>query len=308
MKAYLAANHWTWTLWVLWLPCNACLARTEPGLLGHWKLAGDCRDYSGRENHGVNHGADLADPQGATFDGVDDYIEVPAAESLALGRKDFSFAVWIHTAVELDDVLGDILSKYDPATSTNCHEGKGLYRYEGEGVFKECGRLGNERQVMPMAVYNGKLYAGTLPLAQVCRYDGQDTWSLTGRLDHTPEVKFRRVWAMAVFDGRLFAGTLPSGHVYSLEAGKCVTHDRALVPGWRHLAAVKAGDRLKLYVDGKCVDTSEAFDPVKYDLSNRKSLLIGFGEHDYFNGRLRDLRIYERALSEAEIGSLSKSP
>jgi len=27
-----------------------------------------------------------------------------------------------------------------------------------------------------------------------------------------------------------------------------------------------------------------------------------------FNGRLRDLRIYDRALSEAEIGSLSESP
>jgi len=114
---------------------------------------------------------------------------------------------------------------------------------------------------------------------------------------------------MAVFEGKLFAGTMPSGHVYSLEAGKCVTHDRALAPGWRHLAAVKAGDRLKLYVDGKCVaTTSEAFDPAKYDLSNRKPLLIGFGEHDYFNGRLRDLRIYERALSEAEISSLSESP
>jgi hypothetical protein len=39
----------------------------EPGLVGHWQLQGDCRDYSGHENHGVNHGVDL--DRGA-FDGV----------------------------------------------------------------------------------------------------------------------------------------------------------------------------------------------------------------------------------------------
>ena len=27
----------------------------ESGLVGYWKLQGDCRDYSEQDNHGVNH-------------------------------------------------------------------------------------------------------------------------------------------------------------------------------------------------------------------------------------------------------------
>lgn len=532
-------------------------AATEAGLVGHWTLAGDCRDSSPHGNHGVSHGVDLAGPDGARFDGIDDYIEVPHSESLRLGSGDFSIAVWVHTESELDDVLGDVLSKYDPSTRTGvnlsimsyagvtsaqsnwrnlffgidaakldpqwtdcgrpgnnmyvkalavhdgglyaatwepgegesghvyryqppagwldcgspdtsnavtalavykgklyagteyysgggsalplspntnpggkvyCYEGgtqwtdcgkvadvvsisglavfrgelyagtgttgkwrdmprtRGLYRYDGgtkwtscgcpglrvvhvavyngdlyalsydaggffryEGgtdwtrlgpvpdstqvyslavhqgkihvgtwptgsVFRyegpqswaHCGRLGEEKEVMGMAVYNGKLYAGTLPLGGVYRYDGDSRWTLTGQIDNTPEVRYRRVWSMAVYNGKLFAGTLPAGHIWSLEAGKCATYDRALAPGWRHVAAVRRGSRLELYVDGSSVATSSAFDPSDYNLANDRPLRIGFGEHDYFNGKLNDLRIYDRAIDEDQVRALSE--
>lgn len=535
---------------------SASLAEPETGLVGHWKLAGDCRDGSSQENHGINHGVDLDDPDGAQFDGIDDYIEVPDSEALRFGRRDFSLALWVHTESELDDVLGDLVSKYDPQartglnlgvmnyagvtsaqsnwrnlafgidagkidpewtdrgrpgnnhyvkalavhdgslyaatwepgkgevghvyryqppagwvdcgspdvanavtalavyegklyagverysgggsalplspntnpggkvyryeggiqwtdcgkvadvvsisglavfrgtlyagtgtsggwrdtprtrglyrydggdqwTSCGCpglrvvhlavhngdlfglsYDGGGFFRYEGEtnwtrlgpvpdttqvyssavyegkihvgtwptgSVFRyegpqawtHCGRLGEDKEVMGMAVYNGKLYAGTLPLGAVYRYDGDSGWTSTGQLDDTPDVKYRRVWSMAVYDGKLFAGTLPAGHVWSLEAGKCVTHDRALSPGWRHVAAVKAGSRLKLYVDGACVANSSAFNAKDYDLNNHEPLRIGFGQHDYFNGKLKDLRIYNRALDDEEVRTLA---
>lgn len=29
------------------------------GLVGYWKLDKDCRDYSGKDNHGVNHGVNF---------------------------------------------------------------------------------------------------------------------------------------------------------------------------------------------------------------------------------------------------------
>ena len=154
---------------------------------------------------------------------------------------------------------------------------------------------------MGMAVYNGKLYAGTLPLAEVYRYEDGATWTRTGQLDTTPDVRYRRAWSMAVYQGKLFCGTLPSGHVYSIEAGKSVTHDSTLAPGWRHLAAVKQSNRLKLYVDGACVAESPAFDPSDYNVNTQSPLKIGLGPHDYFNGRMRDLRIYDRALSSPEI-------
>ena len=156
-----------------------------------------------------------------------------------------------------------------------------------------------------MAVYNGKMYAGTLPLAEVFRYDGDQRWTSMGRVDLTPDVKYRRAWTMAVYQGRLFVGTLPSGKVMSLKAGEVVTLDRPLPTGWVHVAAVKGGDRLKLYVNGELVASSEKFDPADYDLSSRVPLKIGFGPHDYFNGSLSDVRVYRGALSDQQIGRLA---
>jgi concanavalin A-like lectin/glucanase superfamily protein len=532
-------------------------AGAEDGLVGHWTLNGDCSDSSGCENHGLNHGVRLDSSDGAVFDGIDDYIEVPSSKSLLPGTSDFSIAVQLHTEASLDDVLGDVVTKFDPNTRTgvnlslmnyagaptsqtndrnllfgidsgridpewtdcgrpgnsrfifgmcvhagdlyaatwesgenerghvyryaggtewidcgspdecnsisalavyqgNLYAGtsrysgggsslplspnrepggriylykggkewtdcgragaamsigglvvfrdelyastcttssdqplpriRGLYRYEGGTEWIDCGcpglrvvhiavynghlygmsydqggffcyeggkawkrlgpvpdstqvyafaayqgrlhvatwptasvfryeapqqwthrgRLGEELETMGMAVYNGKLYAGTLPLAAVYRHDGEDAWTFTGRLDMTPEVKYRRAWSMAVYEGKLFCGVLPSGRVLSLEAGKCVTNDQPLAPGWRHVAAIRSGDRLRIYVDGECVAISSSLAPDQYNLSNNVPLKIGFGQHDYFNGKMRDLRIYNRALSDAEVVALAK--
>jgi len=180
-----------------------------------------------------------------------------------------------------------------------------VFRYAGDNDWVDVGRLGEELEVMGMAVYNGKLYAGTLPLAGVFRYDGSSHWHDTGRVDFTPDVRYRRAWTMAVYDGKLFVGTLPSGHVMSLEAGKSVTLDRELPPGWVHLAAVKQHDRLKLYLDGNLAAESSTFDAADYDLTNTQPLKIGFGPHDYLNGQLSDVKFYRQALSDADVARLA---
>jgi hypothetical protein len=527
----------------------------ERGLIGHWRLAGDAKDSSGQDNHGKNHGADLSAPGpdgkpngAARFDGKKAFLEVPSSKSLNLGKGDFTLAVWAHTDERLDDVLGDLVGKYDPVTRrgvnwcikngagmtnsqanyrnvhfgidagsepkwTDCgrpgqavyvmamavHEGRlfvgtcepgkgeaghvyrfagesrwvncgspdrsnavtslaahggklyagtgryrlagsaltestnatlggkvfrydgnekwtdcgqlprteavggmvvyrgdlyaaslykpaGFFRYQGGrhwevcptprdgrrvvalGVYQgylyatsydgcviyrcdgkgwdeastlesagqtysfevlggqlyvgtwpnghvyrspgdkewtDAGRLGQEKEVMGMAVHNGKLYAGTLPLAEVYRYDGGTTWTSTGRLDRTPDVRYRRAWSMAVYQGRLFCGTLPSGRVHALDAGTVVSYDHELKPGWRHLAAVRQGHRLKLYVDGKLVATSAKSDAAAFDLTNDRPLTIGAGAYAHFRGSLSDLRLYERALSTEEIAALA---
>lgn len=176
-----------------------------------------------------------------------------------------------------------------------------VYRYDGDNDWADCGRLGDEKEVMGLAVYNGKLFGGTLPLAEVYRYDAGQRWTRTAQLDRTPAVKYRRAWSMAVYQGKLFCGTLPSGHVYSLESGKSVTHDHTLGAGWHTLAAVRAGRMLKLFVDGAEVARSSAFEPGEYAISNGEPLKIGFGDHDYFNGIIRDVRLYSRALGDGEI-------
>jgi hypothetical protein len=522
-------------------------ASTKSGLIGHWKLTSDAKDYSGRNNHGQNHGVQFS-PLGAKFDGRSNYIEVPNKNLLNFGAGDFSISAHVNLDDEVDDLPGDIISKYDAAArkgftlsvcnNSGCtnnqanyrnvqfgidngrsdlkwvdcgrpgnnlfiwhllvHEGqlycstcepganeaghvyryeggtqwadcgnpdvcnavtslavyKGnlyagasryglwgsflpespnknpggkVYRFEGGSRWVDCGKLGeadgigcmsvfrgklyatsmrppagvfryeggqtwtfcgnsegrrvaalsafngelygtgwdsgeiyryrggtswevvgklvesgqtyalgvyggklyasswprgevfrfdgvnnwtpcgrvddaaDKSESMGLAVYNGKFFAGSLPLAKVYRYESGATWTDTGTLDSTPDLWLHRAWSMAVFKGKLFCGTLPSGRIYSLEAGRCATHDNELGPRWRHLAAVRSSNKLKLYVDGKLVSVSSDFRPEDYDISNEKPLIIGFGNQDYFAGRMRDLRVYNRALSEAEI-------
>lgn len=536
--------------------CHAAAAAPDSVLVGHWPLLHDARDASGCANDGVVSGASFTPKGGAVFDGKDDFIELPPSEALRLGRKDFTIAVWVHTDEELDDVVGDILSNYDPSTrrginlsvmnyvggttaqsnwrnlffgigngqsptswidcgrpgnsrmvwalavfdgglyagtwepcegeaghvyryeegttwidcgspdrcnsicalaeykgklyagsafyngrgsalpespnqnpggrvcryeggtqwvdcgkigdvytvtglvvfdgklyATTCdsygcpsrtaaiyrydggqtwtfvgdpggragafvvHNGSlyatvfgkqgfarydggtnwtplgvlpgvgqtyssaiyrgkiclgtwpnaEVFRYDGPSSFATLGRLGQEKEVMALAVYNGELYAGTLPSGEVYRHDDAAGWTCTGQLDKTPDVLYRRVWSMAVYAGKLFAGTLPSGHVHALQAGRAVTWDRALPPGWRHIAAVKTAEHLALHVDGKQVATSSGSSTGDEDVTTDAQWRIGVGQHDHFRGKMRDLRIYARALSGGEIEALCQT-
>lgn len=179
-----------------------------------------------------------------------------------------------------------------------------VFRWDAGRQWLEAGRLGEEKETMPLMVYNGKMYAGTLPSAEVYRYD-DPRWTKVARLDFTPDVRYRRTWTMAVFQGRLFAGTLPSGRVHSVEIGRNVTYDHALPAGWVHLAAVRDSNRLRLHVNGKLVATSAEFQAGNYNIANDHPLQIGFGSHDYLNGKLGDVRLYDRALAAGEIEQLA---
>src|SRR4029079_16901618 len=87
------------------------LSAAEPGLVGHWKLTGDCRDHSGEGRHAINHGVDLATGR---FDGKGAYLEVPDAAAFQFGTGDFTIAASVDIAASLDDVVGDIVSRFDP--------------------------------------------------------------------------------------------------------------------------------------------------------------------------------------------------
>ncbi len=552
----------------------------DDALVGYWKLDGDCRDYSGKGNHGVDHGINL---KRGEFNGRDSYIEVPSGPSLDLGKGDFSVCAWVHTEKNLEDVVGDVLTKYDPATrkgftlsikaSSGGYQSQGndkhvyfgidnarlgdwedcgrpnptsnyasnttvfrgklyaatydakdpkdwahVYRYEGGQKWSDCGRVGNGKttgvgpmiahdgnlyvatgtydwtrildggydfgrvyryegddrwtdcgqpgdnrrlptmasfqgklyvgagnerpgvfvyegdrtwrvskefpkegprrcfphamgvhdgklfvgfpdhvftfdgkqwsyagnplgctqvhslevyqgnlyvgtwpeakigrylggedweyrgrigedgtEVNALTVYNGKLYAGSIPRAEFCRYDGAESWPSLRRFfsppgwepvpvgSSSPHYRERynqwtRLTSLTVYEGKLFA-TIASctssvldapcdvrGKVYCTEAGKCLSYDDDLGSGWKHIVAVREGDRLKLYLNGRLVTTSTSFCPADYDLSNDRPLRIGFGEMDYFSGKIREVRMYGKALNQAEIGELSTQP
>jgi len=180
-----------------------------------------------------------------------------------------------------------------------------VFRYRGDSDWVDTGKLGQELEAMPLLVYNGKMYGGTLPLAEIYRYDGDQNWTRFGRVDTTPDVKYRRARSMAVYRGRLFVGTLPSGKVLSIEAGKNVTHDRELQAGWRHIVAVRGERGLKLYVDGVLVAESSALNAGDYDLTTNQPLRIGFGAQDHYRGSIGDVRLFRGELTAAQIQSLA---
>ncbi len=561
----------------------------QDGLIGYWKLKGDCRDHSGKGNHGVNFGVDL---ETGEFNGRGAYVNVPNSKSLAIGTGDFSISAWVHTKADVDDVLGDIVGKYDPSlrkgftlnlkassggyqssgddrhvyfgidnakisewqdcgrpsrTSnyvsnsltvfqgklyaaitdaqdeedwchvyryeegnkwTDCgrvgtgkttgvmsmivHQGElyaatttydwtrvfsgkydpvRVYRYAGGTQWRDCGqpgkclrinciasyrgklyaggdrgqllpgerqwagrpyrvyvydgdhewkvsgtfpaeeprncyphamavhdgrlyvgypnvyafdgkewtfagtpigntpkrlrpllqvhclevyrgalhagmwpearavvyrggeswddrgRLGDGTEINALTVYNGKLYGGAIPRAEVTRYDGgiswtslkrfysPDGWTPTSPTTATSEEAndWTRVTSLTVYQGRLFAsiGSCTSsvqdapadvrGKVYSMEAGKCVSYDGDIGPGWKHVAAIRQNGQLRVLVNGKVAARSSAFQQDDYDITNDKPLSIGFGEMDYFSGRINEVRMYDRALSDDEV-------
>jgi hypothetical protein len=209
-------------------------------------------------------------------------------------------------------------------------------RYVGGENWELLGRVGKDgTEVNSLLVYNGKLYGGSIPHAEVARYDGLPEWTTLKQFyspanwkpvppvenggNPTPAElnEWTRVTSMTIYDGRLFAGIASCtsspldapadvrGKIYSIEAGKNVSYDDDLGPGWKHLTAVREGGRLKLYIDGTLVKESSSFDPAKYDISNDQPLRIGFGQSDYFSGKMANLRIYNRALTGEEIKKLA---
>lgn len=208
-------------------------------------------------------------------------------------------------------------------------------RYQGEERWEELGRVGADgTEVNSLVVYNGKLYGGSIPRAEVCRYDGEPEWTSLRRFYSPPNWtpvpprenggeptreelnEWTRVTSLTTYRGRLFAsiGNCTSsvqdspadvrGTVHSVEAGKCVSFDDELAPGWRHIAAVRESDGLSLYIDGDLVAKSTPFEPSDYNLSTDQPLRIGMGQVDSFHGKIRDVRAYNRPLHLNEVREL----
>ncbi len=182
-----------------------------------------------------------------------------------------------------------------------------VFVYEGIDKWKDAGRLGEELEVMGLIVYNGQLLAGTLPLAEAYIYEGDTTWRRMDQLDKTADVKYRRAWTMAEHAGKVYCSTLPSGHIYSYEAGKTVALKESFPAEWHHVVASKSDNALKLYVDGKLVNTTPITGSVPFNMENATPLKIGFGQHDIFKGQIKEVRLYNRVLEEDEIGLLAKT-
>jgi hypothetical protein len=205
-----------------------------------------------------------------------------------------------------------------------------VLRREGDD-WARIGRLGLPEgfnlcnEVMDLTVYNGKLYAGLIPLAEVFRYERDNDWRQLGSLASRPDwsvdvtATWTRVTCLSTFQGRLFAGTGscqgraldapvdPSlGRVHSIQAGQVVSHERDIGGDWTHIAAVRQGRQLELYVNGDRTATSTTGEGPTFDLTNQAPMWIGFGAQNFFHGQMADVRWYDGALDPATIRLLAQ--
>lgn len=216
-------------------------------------------------------------------------------------------------------------------------DGKVAVHHGGE-KWEEIGRVGIDgTEVCALVVYNGMLYGGSIPRAEVCRYDGKAEWTSLVRL-YSPEGwipspppraltdagpsraelnEWTRVTCLTVHDGKLFAGVASCtssaldapcdvrGRVFSMEAGRCASYGKDIGPGWKHLTAVRRDQRLEVYLDGKLAAKSSVFSSNEFDLTNECPLRIGMGQTDSFHGCIRDARLYDGALSPDTIRQIA---
>jgi hypothetical protein len=199
-----------------------------------------------------------------------------------------------------------------------------VVRLDPGSQWTDCGRLGDALEINGLAVYNGKLYGGSIPRSEVFRYDDGTAWTSVGRFLDPADYQFKnpnewaRVTSLTVYGGKLFAsmGSCTSSHldapadfrgkVYAIETGQCVSYDRDLGPGWRHLVAIRRGRCLELFLDGIRAADSATLNGSRLDLTNGQPLRIGLGETDCFHGRIREVRAYRRALALCEVSNLMR--
>jgi hypothetical protein len=191
-------------------------SKISEGLIGHWKLQGDCRDYSGKENHGMGRNVTFTEGSGgsargaASFNGRDGVIEVSDAESLHLGKADFSLSAWVKCESPMRSVFGDILSKFDPqkrrginfhiAGSSSGYSSMCDTRHVHFGIddgylstWEDCGKpsAGNTL-ITSLVVFEGQLYAGIADAknpqdaCRVFRWASGKKWIDCGRLGNDP--------------------------------------------------------------------------------------------------------------------------
>ena len=125
----------------------------------------------------------------------------------------------------------------------------------------DVGRLGDATEIVGLTVYNGCLYGGSIPRAEVFRFDGPAKWTSMGRLFDPPNFElvpvgsyakgiqdWTRASSLTVYQGKLFSSTATCyraqiepptstndirGKVFCMQTGAAVSSDRDLGAGWK---------------------------------------------------------------------------
>jgi hypothetical protein len=206
---------------------------------------------------------------------------------------------------------------------------------EASRQWQDTGRLGDSTEINALTSYNGKLYAGALPRAEVFRYDGDFAWHSLRRFRASPswepisveemerppdgDLRMRdwgRVTSLTQHNGLLF-GSVTSctgsvidapadirGSVQAMRAGVVATTSESLGSGWHHLAAVRDGARLTLHIDGRVA--ASAYGSLPASIETAVPVAVGSDPSGKFGGEIQDFQAFDRVLDARDIGRLSE--
>jgi hypothetical protein len=108
-------------------------------------------------------------------------------------------------------------------------------------------------------------------------------------------------WLHMVADNEGGAFITATNNVLGVKAGSsigCGFDLSTLADGWHHVAAVASGTSTDFYVDGQYAGTAPA------KLTTRVVYIGNDRSGNTFSDALDDVRVYDRALTENEIGDL----
>ncbi len=199
--------------------------------------------------------------------------------------------------------------------------------------WEQTGRLGDSTEINALSVFNGKLYAGALPRAEVFRYECDGDWTSLRRFRDAPRWRpvlvremerpphgdrrlreWGRATSLTQHEGLLFASITSCtgaavdspidarGSVYGLQAGLVATTPRSLDPGWHHVAGVRRGGRVTIFVDGRQAATNSG--DVTGSVATEAALRIGQDEAGVYPGERHGFVAADRAYDATDVARM----
>jgi len=99
------------------------------GLVAHYPFDGNADDVSGHGHHGIEHGGLSYVPgligQAASFDGVNDYIEIPDVRDFVFANDSVTFSAWVQIVDNYVDVYRPFISMDNKKESLHLAKSRG---------------------------------------------------------------------------------------------------------------------------------------------------------------------------------------
>ena len=180
---------------------------------------------------------------------------------------------------------------------------------------------GMDYSVYSLAVYNGELYvggqfisAGGMSANYTAKWNGTNWSALSSETDSD-------VYTFARYNGELYAGgffTIASGVTanriakWSSGGKEISSNTSSFAPNWQQVVVTYNHNNLSVYINGSLENNITTFITPS---TNNLALLLGttYGSRsggysssgsEYFNGKIDEVRVYNRSLSSSQIQTL----